>query len=233
MSQITPFIYLFILFDSRVWFAAQGLERTTSLCRTILVVDNRLAAWATYHHGHTRGQNVRRGILPAEHHESFSSGQQISRKRHQNIHSSRWTRSYKSGLVGGSSTPELPSSLQAKDQEQWWVRIQIWCTDPVSQEVQRSCSDSRKRGYTRFTPHYITWYCPEAFLASRQCKSQCINWGRYYAPDSEQDFSRGYNGKDVVVQSLQKQKYILYCLKTITFTSKIITKIYIITMNLN
>ncbi|KAJ0743317.1 putative PA domain, Thioredoxin-like superfamily [Helianthus annuus] len=59
-----------------------------------------------------------------------------------------------------------------------------------------------KKGYTQFTPHYITWYCPEAFILSRQCKSQCINNGRYCAPDPDEDFSRGYEGKDVVVQNL-------------------------------
>ncbi|KAH6789916.1 vacuolar sorting receptor 3 [Perilla frutescens var. frutescens] len=52
-------------------------------------------------------------------------------------------------------------------------------------------------GYTQFTPHYITWYCPEAFTVSKQCKSQCLNHGRYCAPDPEQDFSSGYDGKDV------------------------------------
>lgn len=61
-----------------------------------------------------------------------------------------------------------------------------------------------QKGYTQFTPHYITWYCPEAFILSKQCKSQCINHGRYCAPDPEQDFSRGYNGKDVVVQNLRQ-----------------------------
>ncbi|KAJ0695985.1 putative PA domain, EGF-like calcium-binding, complement Clr-like EGF domain-containing protein [Helianthus annuus] len=59
-----------------------------------------------------------------------------------------------------------------------------------------------KKGYTQFTPHYITWYCPEAFILSRQCKSQCINNGRYCAPDPDEDFSRGYEGKDVVEQNL-------------------------------
>jgi hypothetical protein len=34
-------------------------------------------------------------------------------------------------------------------------------------------------GYARFTPHYITWYCPEPFRLTQQCKSQCINHGRY------------------------------------------------------
>eukprot|EP00262_Sarcandra_glabra_P019833 TRINITY_DN766_c0_g1_i1.p1 TRINITY_DN766_c0_g1~~TRINITY_DN766_c0_g1_i1.p1 ORF type:complete len:625 (-),score=69.04 TRINITY_DN766_c0_g1_i1:193-2067(-) len=61
-----------------------------------------------------------------------------------------------------------------------------------------------QKGYTQFTPHYITWYCPEAFLSSKQCKSQCINHGRYCAPDPEQDFGRGYDGKDVVGQNLRQ-----------------------------
>ncbi|KAG0496082.1 hypothetical protein HPP92_000773 [Vanilla planifolia] len=60
------------------------------------------------------------------------------------------------------------------------------------------------KGYTQFTPHYITWYCPEAFSLSKQCESQCINHGRYCAPDPEQDFSKGYDGKDVVMQNLRQ-----------------------------
>eukprot|EP00262_Sarcandra_glabra_P000066 TRINITY_DN10090_c0_g1_i1.p1 TRINITY_DN10090_c0_g1~~TRINITY_DN10090_c0_g1_i1.p1 ORF type:complete len:626 (+),score=90.29 TRINITY_DN10090_c0_g1_i1:130-2007(+) len=59
-------------------------------------------------------------------------------------------------------------------------------------------------GYSQFTPHYITWYCPRAFTASRQCQSQCINHGRYCAPDPEQDFSQGYEGKDVVIENLRQ-----------------------------
>lgn len=61
-----------------------------------------------------------------------------------------------------------------------------------------------QKGYTQFTPHYITWYCPDAFKSSKQCKSQCINHGRYCAPDPEQDFSKGYDGKDVVEQNLRQ-----------------------------
>ncbi|XP_074311929.1 vacuolar-sorting receptor 1-like [Silene latifolia] len=61
-----------------------------------------------------------------------------------------------------------------------------------------------KNGYTRFTPHYITWFCPEAFTSSKQCKSQCINHGRYCAPDPEHDFAAGYEGKDVVLQNLRQ-----------------------------
>lgn len=61
-----------------------------------------------------------------------------------------------------------------------------------------------KGGYTTFTPHYITWYCPDSFVKSKQCQSQCINHGRYCAPDPEQDFSKGYNGKDVVTENLRQ-----------------------------
>ncbi|KAG8364195.1 hypothetical protein BUALT_Bualt19G0103100 [Buddleja alternifolia] len=61
-----------------------------------------------------------------------------------------------------------------------------------------------KSGYTQFTPHYITWYCPRAYTISKQCKSQCINHGRYCAPDPDQDFSAGYEGKDVVLENLRQ-----------------------------
>ena len=61
-----------------------------------------------------------------------------------------------------------------------------------------------KSSYTQFTPHYITWYCPQAFTVSKQCKAQCINHGRYCAPDPEQDFSREYDGKDVVLENLRQ-----------------------------
>ncbi|XP_073312010.1 vacuolar-sorting receptor 4-like [Primulina huaijiensis] len=61
-----------------------------------------------------------------------------------------------------------------------------------------------KGGYTQFTPHYITWFCPHAFTVSKQCKSQCINHGRYCSPDPEEDFSSGYEGKDVVLENLRQ-----------------------------
>ncbi|KAF3327806.1 vacuolar-sorting receptor 6-like protein [Carex littledalei] len=59
-------------------------------------------------------------------------------------------------------------------------------------------------GYSQFTPHYITWFCPEPFRLSMQCKSQCINKGRYCAPDPEQDFGVGYEGRDVVIENLRQ-----------------------------
>uniref|UniRef100_A0A7N0ZWS1 EGF-like calcium-binding domain-containing protein n=1 Tax=Kalanchoe fedtschenkoi TaxID=63787 RepID=A0A7N0ZWS1_KALFE len=61
-----------------------------------------------------------------------------------------------------------------------------------------------RKGYTQFTPHYITWYCPLAFILTKQCKAQCINNGRYCAPDPDQDFTKGYDGKDVVLQNLRQ-----------------------------
>ncbi|KAI3437472.1 uncharacterized protein J3R85_005229 [Psidium guajava] len=61
-----------------------------------------------------------------------------------------------------------------------------------------------RKGYSQFTPHYITWFCPQEFLSSDQCQSQCINNGRYCAPDPEQDFGKGYNGRDVVLQNLRQ-----------------------------
>ncbi|XP_042433403.1 vacuolar-sorting receptor 6-like [Zingiber officinale] len=59
-------------------------------------------------------------------------------------------------------------------------------------------------GFAQFTPRYITWFCPDAYLLSKQCKAQCINKGRYCAPDPEQDFSEGYDGKDVVIENLRQ-----------------------------
>lgn len=61
-----------------------------------------------------------------------------------------------------------------------------------------------RKGFTQFTPHYITWYCPDVFVTSKQCKSQCINHGRYCAPDPDKDFDKGYEGKDVVLQNLRQ-----------------------------
>lgn len=61
-----------------------------------------------------------------------------------------------------------------------------------------------KGGYSLFTPHYITWFCPKDYVSSKQCKSQCINKGRYCAPDPEKDFGDGYDGKDIVFENLRQ-----------------------------
>ncbi|KAG2315075.1 hypothetical protein Bca52824_018197 [Brassica carinata] len=54
----------------------------------------------------------------------------------------------------------------------------------------------QKGRYSLFTPHYITCFCPKECVSSKQCKSQCINQGRYCAPDPEQDFGDGV-GKEI------------------------------------
>ncbi|GAB4840861.1 Vacuolar-sorting receptor 6 [Ancistrocladus abbreviatus] len=52
-----------------------------------------------------------------------------------------------------------------------------------------------KGGYTLFTPHYITWYCPQAFVQSSQCKSQCINNWRHCARIQSKTLGRVMMGK--------------------------------------
>ena len=57
--------------------------------------------------------------------------------------------------------------------------------------------------WTRFTPHYIVWVCPESYRASDECQSQCIHNGRYCTPDPDGDLQAGYSGRDIVqVRSL-------------------------------
>jgi len=66
---------------------------------------------------------------------------------------------------------------------------------PIAKELE-------KGGYTQFTPHYITWMCAQN-PDSLECKSQCINRGRYCAPDPDDDLSQGYSGADVVIDNLR------------------------------
>ncbi|EFJ06539.1 hypothetical protein SELMODRAFT_269926 [Selaginella moellendorffii] len=134
-----------------------------------------------------------------------------------------------SALVEKSFGDKLKAALQAKDmvninldwreslphpddrvEYEFWTNSNDECGPKC--EAQREFVKNFKgaaqileqKGYTQFTPHYITWYCPDAFILSKQCKSQCINHGRYCAPDPEQDFNHGYDGKDVVVENLRQ-----------------------------
>lgn len=61
---------------------------------------------------------------------------------------------------------------------------------PVARELEGN--------WTRFTPHYIVWVCPESYRASDECQSQCIHDGRYCTPDPDGDLQAGYSGKDIV-----------------------------------
>lgn len=58
-------------------------------------------------------------------------------------------------------------------------------------------------GYAQFTPHYVTWLCPPAYVDSPECVGQCINDGRYCCPDPDEDLDRGYSGRDVVIENLR------------------------------
>ncbi|RZC77974.1 hypothetical protein C5167_002211 [Papaver somniferum] len=89
-----------------------------------------------------------------------------------------------------------------------WTDINSDCGTKCDKQIEfvnkfkRAAKLLEQKGYTRFTPHYPIWYCPAAFTLTKQCKSQCINKGRYCAPDPNQDFSKGYDGKDVVIENL-------------------------------
>ena len=58
-------------------------------------------------------------------------------------------------------------------------------------------------GYTQFTPHYLTWECMDVPPTSKECQAQCVNVGRYCAPDPEEDINSGYSGADVVIDNLR------------------------------
>ena len=61
-----------------------------------------------------------------------------------------------------------------------------------------------QKGYTRFTPHYITLGCPSEYQTSDFCNAQCINKGRYCEQDPDGDLRSGFSGKDVVEQNLRQ-----------------------------
>ncbi|XP_022721878.1 vacuolar-sorting receptor 1-like isoform X2 [Durio zibethinus] len=111
------------------------------------------------------------------------------------------------------SLPDRMESLQHPDERveyEFWTSSNDGCGPKCERQIEfvknfkAAARILEQKGYTQFSPHYITWYCPEPFILSEQCKSQCINHGRYCTPDPEQDFSKGYDGKDVVVQNLRQ-----------------------------
>tara|TARA_B110000305_G_C19404606_1_gene621999 strand:+ start:36 stop:1796 length:1761 start_codon:yes stop_codon:yes gene_type:complete len=67
---------------------------------------------------------------------------------------------------------------------------------PIAKELET-------KNYTQFTPHYLTWSCPEGYEDSDVCLSECINHGRYCIPDPDDDLYSGYSGADVVVSNLR------------------------------
>ncbi|KAL6337637.1 hypothetical protein AAG906_037230 [Vitis piasezkii] len=118
-----------------------------------------------------------------------------------------------SALISKSFGDSIKNALSKGDMRveyEFWTNSNDECGPKCESQIEfvknfkGAAQIFERKGYTQFTPHYITWYCPDAFILSKQCKSQCINHGRYCAPDPEQDFSRGYDGKDVVVQNLRQ-----------------------------
>mmetsp|Transcript_41280 Transcript_41280/g.78906 ORF Transcript_41280/g.78906 Transcript_41280/m.78906 type:complete len:713 (+) Transcript_41280:285-2423(+) len=61
-----------------------------------------------------------------------------------------------------------------------------------------------KKGYTKFTPHYLTYHCLNEYIGTRACQAQCISNGKYCATDPDDDIERGYEGKDVVLENLRQ-----------------------------
>ncbi|KAG2487035.1 hypothetical protein HYH03_014281 [Edaphochlamys debaryana] len=60
------------------------------------------------------------------------------------------------------------------------------------------------RGQARFTPHYLLWNCPAAFLNTTECKTECVMNGTYCVPDPDDDTSKGYSGKDVLLMNMRQ-----------------------------
>ncbi|KAH0911068.1 hypothetical protein HID58_034389, partial [Brassica napus] len=140
----------------------EGLERTTNLCRTILVVDNRPEPLITITHGEPVHISLDwREALP---HPNYRVAYKLRTK----------------------SNDECGSKYDAQ------IRF--------LKRFKGAAQILEKEATLASLPTTSPGIVPEPFLAGRQCKSQYINRGRYCAPDSEQDFSRGYNGKDVIVQ---------------------------------
>lgn len=73
-----------------------------------------------------------------------------------------------------------------------------------SSHLQDTATYLERNGYTTFTPHYITLQCPQEYLDSDFCQSQCINRGRYCEQDPDGNLTAGFTGKDVVEQNLRQ-----------------------------
>lgn len=121
----------------------------------------------------------------------------------------------KSLLKGGASvyvTLDWTDSLPRQRQVEWefWTNSNDQC-GPVC-DVQRDfikafvpvAKEFDQAGWTKFTPHYIVWTCPDAYRDSAECRSQCIHRGRYCAPDPDGSIAEGYSGAEVVQENLRQ-----------------------------
>uniref|UniRef100_A0A7N0T7A8 EGF-like calcium-binding domain-containing protein n=1 Tax=Kalanchoe fedtschenkoi TaxID=63787 RepID=A0A7N0T7A8_KALFE len=93
---------------------------------------------------------------------------------------------------------------------EFWTNSNDECGQKCSSQLEfikefRGAAQALERGgYTQFTPHYLTWYCPQDYLSTKQCQSQCVNGGRYCVPDPDLNISDGYEGRDVVIENLRQ-----------------------------
>lgn len=71
----------------------------------------------------------------------------------------------------------------------------------LSQQFLPVAQDLEQNNWTRFTPHYKIWRCPDSYKDSDECRKQCIHKGRYCSPDPE---SEKFDGKDVVEENLRQ-----------------------------
>ena len=87
------------------------------------------------------------------------------------------------------------------ERDRWMlVCIAAWidALPTAPQEFQPVAMEFEQQGWTKFTPHYLVWVCPDSYHQSAECRSQCIRQGRYCTPDPDGDIQKGYSGKDIV-----------------------------------
>ncbi|KAG2428538.1 hypothetical protein HYH02_014342 [Chlamydomonas schloesseri] len=59
-------------------------------------------------------------------------------------------------------------------------------------------------GKATFSPHYLLWNCPPAFLNTTECQTECIMNGTYCVPDPDDDPTKGYSGREVLAMNLRQ-----------------------------
>lgn len=193
---------IFLFFFADCFFAVKVWHGQNAGAAAILVVDNineLLITMDTPEEGKGGGeQYIQKIIIPSA---------LVNKAFGQNIKEA--LKGSEEVVVKMDWTESLPHPDQIVEYELWSSsndECGVRCDEQINflRNFKGHAQILERGGHTHFTPHYITWYCPEAFLLTKQCKSQCINHGRYCAPDPNQDISSGYDGKDVVIENLRQ-----------------------------
>ena len=74
---------------------------------------------------------------------------------------------------------------------------------PAAKELEQG-------NWTRFTPHYMVSPCPPMYQGSAACSSQCVQDGKYCAPDPDGSILEGYSGAEVVQVACQPVACVMY-----------------------